>query len=52
MTPLMGAVLLILADVGGQRLLSPLDVPLGVMTATIGAPIFLVLLTRTYFRKA
>jgi iron complex transport system permease protein len=51
-TPLMGAVLLILADVGGQRLLSPLDVPLGVMTATIGAPIFLVLLTRTYFRKA
>ena len=51
-TPLMGAALLILADVGGQRLLSPLDVPLGVMTATIGAPIFLVLLTRTYFRKA
>ena len=39
-TPLMGAVLLILADVGAQRLLSPLDVPLGVMTATIGAPIF------------
>lgn len=51
-TPLMGAALLVLADAGGQQLLSPLDVPLGVMTATIGAPVFLVLLTRTYFRKA
>lgn len=51
-TPLMGAVLLMWADIGGQRLLAPLDVPLGVMTAAIGAPLFLFLLTRTYFHKA
>lgn len=50
-TPLMGALLLMLADLGGQRLLYPLDIPLGVMTAAIGAPLFLVLLTRTYFRR-
>lgn len=50
-TPLMGAVLLVLADIGGQRLLAPIDIPLGVMTATIGAPVFLLLLSRTYFRK-
>lgn len=50
-TPLMGAVLLMWADIGGQRLLTPQDVPLGVMTAAIGAPLFLFLLTRTYFQK-
>lgn len=50
-TPLMGALLLMLADIGGQRLLHPLDIPLGVMTAAIGAPIFLFMLTRTYFRR-
>jgi len=50
-TPLMGAGLLVVADVIGQRLLAPLDIPLGVMTAAIGAPIFLVLLSRTYLRR-
>lgn len=50
-TPLMGAGLLILADVGGQRLLAPLDLPLGIMTAAIGGPVFLFLLSRTYFRR-
>lgn len=51
-TPLLGAVLLVLADVAGQRLLAPLDVPLGIMTATVGAPLFLLMLSRTYLRRA
>ncbi|MBB5321603.1 iron ABC transporter permease [Marinobacter oulmenensis] len=51
-TPLMGAVLLMLADVGGQRLLAPLDLPLGIMTATIGGPVFLYLLSRTYLGRS
>jgi len=51
-TPLMGAGLLVVADVLGQRLLAPLDIPLGVMTAAIGGPVFLVLLSRTYFRRS
>lgn len=50
-TPLLGAGLLVLADVGGQRLLAPLDIPLGIMTACIGGPVFLFLLSRTYFRR-
>jgi len=50
-TPLLGALLLVLADIAGQRVLAPLDIPLGIMTAAIGAPIFLVLLGRTYFRR-
>ncbi|WP_242674525.1 iron ABC transporter permease [Marinobacter halodurans] len=50
-TPLLGALLLVLADILGQRLLAPLDIPLGIMTAAIGAPVFLVLLSRTYLRR-
>ncbi|BES72568.1 Fe(3+)-hydroxamate ABC transporter permease FhuB [Marinobacter nanhaiticus D15-8W] len=50
-TPLMGALLLVVADVLGQRVLAPLDIPLGIMTAAIGAPLFLLLLSRTYLRK-
>ncbi|MEQ5837053.1 iron ABC transporter permease [Marinobacter sp. NFXS9] len=50
-TPLLGAVLLVLADILGQRLMAPLDIPLGIMTAAIGAPVFLVLLSRTYLRR-
>ncbi len=47
-TPLLGAFLLVLADTGGQWLLAPLDIPLGVMTAVIGGPVFLYLLGRTW----
>ncbi|ONF42763.1 iron-hydroxamate transporter permease [Marinobacter lutaoensis] len=50
-TPWLGALLLVSADLLGQRLLAPLDVPLGIMTAALGAPLFLLLLTRTYLRK-
>lgn len=39
-----GAVFLILADIPGRTLSSPAEVPIGVVTAFIGAPFFIVLL--------
>ncbi|WP_134683789.1 FecCD family ABC transporter permease [Brevibacillus migulae] len=43
---LMGAVLLLAADLIGRISFSPLDIPAGVFTAAIGAPFFLYLLFR------
>ena len=40
---LLGAVLLLAADMGGRFLTMPEEVPLGVMTAVLGAPVFVVL---------
>jgi iron complex transport system permease protein len=45
-----GAILLILADVGARTLVSPGELPVGVVTSFIGAPFFLYLLRRQ--RKA
>lgn len=41
-----GAIILLLADLAGQMLLQPLDLPAGVFTAAVGAPLFLYLLFR------
>lgn len=41
-----GAILLILADTAGRTLLSPSEIPVGVITAFLGAPFFLFLLRR------
>lgn len=41
---LIGAILLLLADLAGRMLFMPLDIPAGVFTAGIGAPFFLYLL--------
>ncbi len=43
---LLGAVLLLAADVVTRHLLAPLDVPVGIATAALGAPFFLWLLRR------
>jgi len=43
---LVGAVLLLAADLVGRISFSPLDIPAGVFTASIGAPFFLYLLFR------
>jgi iron complex transport system permease protein len=43
---LTGATFLILADIGARTLLSPGEVPIGVITALVGAPFFLYLLRR------
>jgi iron complex transport system permease protein len=43
---LIGAIILLLADLGARTLFSPLDIPAGVFTAAIGAPFFIYLLYR------
>jgi iron complex transport system permease protein len=39
-----GAAFLCLADLGARTLLSPAEIPIGVLTAIVGAPFFLLLL--------
>jgi iron complex transport system permease protein len=41
-----GAILLILADTASRTLLAPSEIPVGVITAFLGAPFFLFLLRR------
>ena len=43
---LMGATLLVLADTAARTVLAPLEIPVGVLTALLGVPLFLVLLRR------
>lgn len=43
---LLGATLLILADTAARSLFTPLEVPVGVLTALFGVPLFLLLLRR------
>ncbi|UCC26029.1 MAG: iron ABC transporter permease [Gemmatimonadales bacterium] len=47
---LLGAVFLTSADMAAQVLLTPTEIPIGVVTALVGVPIFLVLLRRSAFR--
>ncbi|MFP4431939.1 MAG: FecCD family ABC transporter permease [Spirochaetaceae bacterium] len=49
MTPLAaltGGVLLVLADLAARVVFQPVELPVGVLTAALGAPFFLLLLTR------
>jgi len=48
---LAGASFLILADLVARMLLAPTEIPLGVITAFVGVPIFLVLLRGTIVRQ-
>lgn len=43
---LFGATLLLLADTAARTVFAPLEVPVGVLTALLGVPLFLVLLRR------
>jgi len=43
---LLGAALLVLADLGARSIAAPAELPLGVLTALLGAPFFLWLLRR------
>ena len=44
---LAGALLLLIADTLARTIVAPVELPLGVVTAIIGAPIFILLLRRT-----
>jgi len=41
---LLGAIMVVLADLGARLLFAPLEVPAGVLTAAVGAPYFIYLL--------
>jgi iron complex transport system permease protein len=43
---LFGGSLLVLADAAARTLISPMQLPVGVLTALIGVPVFLILLQR------
>lgn len=43
---LAGALLLTLADMGARLLLAPAEIPIGIITSLVGAPIFIILLKR------
>ncbi|MBP1991847.1 iron chelate uptake ABC transporter family permease subunit [Paenibacillus eucommiae] len=49
LSALIGAIILLLADLAGRMLFQPLDIPAGVFTAGVGAPFFMYLLFK---RKA
>lgn len=48
---LTGAILLTLADMGARLMLAPAEVPIGIITSIVGAPIFIILLKRSNFIK-
>ena len=48
---LAGASVLVLADTGARSVLSPAELPVGVLTGLLGAPFFLVLLVRARSRE-
>jgi len=41
-----GAILMILADLGARLLLAPAEMPIGIITSLVGAPVFIILLKR------
>jgi iron complex transport system permease protein len=43
---LAGAALLTLADMGARLLLAPAEIPIGIITSLVGAPVFIILLKR------
>jgi iron complex transport system permease protein len=43
---LLGAALLVLADTAARTLAAPAELPIGIVTATIGAPFFIYILLR------
>ena len=43
---LLGGTLVLLSDLAGRTLLSPTEIPVGILMALIGAPFFLFLLLR------
>ncbi|MFN7249963.1 MAG: FecCD family ABC transporter permease, partial [Anaerobacillus sp.] len=46
-TALMGALLLLVADTIGRNILSPSEIPVGIVVSILGAPYFIYLLMKT-----
>lgn len=41
-----GAILLVVADMGARLLLAPAEIPIGIITSIVGAPVFIILLKK------
>ena len=52
LSPMLGATLLLLADLLGRTLLSPTEIPVGIFTALLGVPFFLYLLLKRRWQHA
>ena len=50
--PLLGGFLLMMADLAARTLFAPSDIPVGILTALLGAPFFLILLMKARTRHA
>jgi iron complex transport system permease protein len=46
-----GAAVLLLADLCARLLLAPSEIPIGIITSLVGAPIFIFLLKKQLFVK-
>lgn len=46
---LAGALVLTLADIGARLLLAPAEIPIGIITSLVGAPVFIILLKQSHF---
>jgi iron complex transport system permease protein len=46
-----GALLLTVADMGARLLLAPAEIPIGILTSLVGAPVFIILLKNTGWLK-
>jgi len=46
LSALLGATLLVLTDLGARTLTSPAELPIGAVTAALGAPVFLWMVVR------
>lgn len=49
---LMGSILLLLADLAARLLLAPSEIPIGIITSIVGAPVFIILLKKQFFIKS
>ena len=49
---LMGAILLVWADIAARTLLAPQEIPIGILTAVVGTPLLLILIRRLHAASA
>ena len=52
MSMLVGASVLLLADLAARLLLAPSEIPIGIITSLVGAPLFIFLLKKSIFIKS
>ena len=48
LSAIIGAIILLLSDMASKILISPIELPVGILTSFIGAPLFLMLLIKIY----